>query len=108
MSPYVVWRQVVVAGHNEGIRRHVVAPTLFREGDPVALELEFGMYSLTVTPAYDGEYHAVSPGKSVCQRITRACTLKLEDLSRSWHVHCGPLDRPHRLLSFRYLPANPT
>jgi DNA-binding helix-hairpin-helix protein with protein kinase domain len=100
-----VWRQALVPGHDDGIRRHVVAPILFRDGDPVALEVEYDERRVTVTPADRGEYHVVVPGKKVCMRLSAPCPIRLEELARGWHLHCGPLDRPHRLVSLRYIPG---
>ena len=62
-QPEPVWRKVMTAraGNRELIAHAVVAPTLYRDGNPPALAVEFGAHTVEVRPLEGGPYLAVGP-----------------------------------------------
>jgi DNA-binding helix-hairpin-helix protein with protein kinase domain len=101
------WRKVLVVGPDATIGRNVVEPTLFRDGNPVALRVEFSRKSLKLTPVNNQEFHACTPSGEL-QSFSGPVTIAISDLRAGWHLHCGPIDRPHRLVSFGYFEKRTT
>ncbi len=97
----VLWHRVIEVRKNarDSINRHMVAPTLYREGSEAALAVEFGQYTVSLIPQGGGPYLMVGPDRRAVP-LKDMPPLRLDKLNEGWHLHCGPLDQPHRLLSF--------
>jgi hypothetical protein len=104
----VLWHRVMAVGrdaeNNQPIHRHMVRPSLFRDGDPVTFMARIGRNTLTLKLYEEGEYHLVRPAGRRSDRLRRDrdYTIPLAELNDGWLLHCGPLDQPHRLLTFGY------
>lgn len=96
-----LWHKVIPVRKNakDSIDRHIVAPTLFREGTDSALSVEFGQYTLSLIPLEGGPYFMVGPDR-MSVPLKSMPPIRLDKLNEGWHLHCGPMDQPHRLLSF--------
>lgn len=95
------WRKALVVGESAILSRHVVEPTIFRDGNPVALQVEFSRKAMKITPVSGLELHIATPSGEI-QPLISAVTITLSDLRAGWHLHCGPMNRSHRLVSFGY------
>jgi hypothetical protein len=105
----VLWHKVIEVRKDakDSIDRHVVAPALFREGTGAALSVEFGRYTASLIPEEGGPYLMVGPDRKAVP-LKGMPPLRLDKLNEGWHLHCGPLDEPHRLLSFGLFGKVPT
>ncbi len=99
-----VWRLVLDADAPAQVPQHVVRPTLLRDEDPSALNIEFLHNRLRVTPDDGGEYHFVLPDARQCEPLRGAINIPIPEAASGWHIHCGPLDKSHRVLSWRFFP----
>lgn len=96
-----LWHKVIVVGRNDTIGRQMIAPTLFRDGEATALSVEFGQHTVSILPREGGPYMVVGPKRNATP-LKDLPSLRLKDLNAGWHLHCGPLDQPHRVLSLAY------
>lgn len=105
----VLWHKVIEVHKDakDSIDRHVVTPTIFREGAGAALSVEFGRYTVSIIPEEGGPYLMVGPDRKAVP-LKGMPPLRLDKLNEGWHLHCGPLDEPHRLLSFGLFGKLPT
>jgi len=98
----VVWRKLLTAGRSDTLSRHVVGPALLRDGQGAALTAEFGPHNIRLWPVQRGDYLLVRPDRKVVS-LEKAPPIQLTELTRPWHLHCGPLESPHRVLTLRYV-----
>ena len=98
-----VWRQVIDYGKPAGIRRHLLAPTIFRDGDPVMLEVEFLRQGIRLTKSEqwlgEMELSIWLPETRQNSPINDSITLPLPKAKTPWHIHCGSSSIPHRVVS---------
>ena len=99
-----VWRLVLDAASTWQVPRHVVRPTLLRDDDPPSLRLALLRNRVVAKPEDDGEYHLVLPDDKACQPLRGETSFVPGPSPSCWYIHCGPLDRPHRVLECHYFP----
>lgn len=101
-SSNAIWHKVLDHGELGEVRRHVLAPTLFRDGDPVVLELEFLRNGVRLRPLTDMELWLGLPDRAEPERLNESRTVPVPVPGKEWQLHCGALDRPHRVASFSF------
>lgn len=104
-----LWHKVIEVREDakDWIARHVVAPTLFRDAARIALSVEFSRHTVRLVPEEGGPYLMVGPDRKALS-LKDMPPLRVERLNEGWHLHCGPLDQPHRILSFGFFGRLPT
>ena len=88
------------------LKSHTVAALPSHYDDEPELRLEVVSDGVTIERLSDREFWLVSSSDSEPVRLVKQKTLPLPQADKRWHLHCGPLDESHRLLSFQFFPGD--
>ena len=103
----VWWKAVEIqsVGETTPLRRRLFTPTLFRDDDPVVVEMEFLRSGIRLSPVAESlgllDLNIALRQEDSFVPLVEPKTLPLRDGSVSWQLHCASADRPHRVLFFR-------
>ena len=97
----VVYSRVIEVGESATLRRHTVAAVPARLDNEPELKIEFQHGGVSVERLSDREFWLVTDNTSEPVRLVGSKVLPMPEDDKRWHLHCGPLDKPHRLLSFQ-------
>lgn len=101
----ILWRKVIEAGRVGALRRHEVSAAPLAAEGRAELEVEIVENGVRLERAgeCEREFWVVSGAESTPRPIEESLMMPLPIPGREWHLHCGPLEQPHRLASFRYV-----
>ena len=101
-----VYSRVVEAGEPSPLGSHLVAALPGRYDNSAELLLQITDNGVTLRRLSEREFWLVSNHTSDPLRLVGEKHLPLPLGDKRWHLHCGPLDKPHRLLSFQFFPGD--
>lgn len=97
-----VWHKVVDANTRDTIQAQVVRAVSFRDTDPPALEIAVHRRGVELK-ALDRTPYFIVGSHGTPTPLVDGKRLRLPVSGEEWHLHCGPLDNPHRIVSFLYV-----
>lgn len=86
------------------VPRRLLVPSLPRHGAEDYLRLNPTRRGIRITPVAGGPYLLVETETGRITDLSGPLDLPLPIAGREWHLHCGPVDKYHRVASFRYFP----
>lgn len=101
----IVFSRVLEIEGKETLGKHAVAAVPLRYESGTELEFRFRQGGVEIQRRSDREFWLVTDVESKPVRLASKKTVPIPRKNRRWHLHCGPLDEPHRLLSFQFFPG---
>lgn len=98
----VVYWKVIETSEPSTLGRHVVAAAPSRLDNDAEIKVDCSEDGVELECVSDREFWLVTDVDSTPVRLTGKKILPMPKENRRWHLHCGPLDKPHRLLSFQF------
>ena len=84
------------------VPRRIFTPSLDRDEEEPWVRLERTRSGYVVSPIAGGPYLLAEASTGRVVDLTSATALPLPVAGQEWHLHCGAMDRGHRVVSFRF------
>jgi hypothetical protein len=87
------------------VPRRIFTPVLDRDDEEAWVRLERTRSGYVVHPVAGGPYLLVEAATGRVVDLSSATAFPLPVAGQEWHIHCGSMDRGHRVVSFRFFPG---
>lgn len=88
------------------VPRRIFTPSLDRDEEEPWVRLERTRRGYVVSPIGGGPYLLAEASTGRVVDLTSATAFPLPVAGQEWHLHCGPMERGHRVVSFRFFPRS--